>query len=139
MLNVLSKRYSVVFPVHPRTKKNIKSYGLSEHISKNVIMMEPLGYIDFLALMKNSKLIVTDSGGIQEESTFLNIQCVTTRENTERPITTEVGTNHLVGTDWKKVQDVSLEILNGTKKNGAIPKLWDGHTSERIVDILLNN
>jgi len=138
-LNVLSEKYPVVFPVHPRTKKNIDTYGLSEYIAKNVRMIEPLGYIDFLALMRHSKLIVTDSGGIQEETTYLNIQCVTTRDNTERPITIEVGTNHLAGTNWGKVQKVSLEILNGKKKNGSIPKLWDGHASERIVDILLGS
>jgi UDP-N-acetylglucosamine 2-epimerase (non-hydrolysing) len=139
MLNVLSEKYPVVFPVHPRTKKNINTYGLSEYIANNVLMIEPLGYIDFLALMKYSKLIVTDSGGIQEETTYLNIQCVTTRDNTERPITIEVGTNHLVGTNWGKVQEVSLEILNGMKKNGSIPKLWDGLASERIVDVLLGS
>jgi UDP-N-acetylglucosamine 2-epimerase (non-hydrolysing) len=137
-LNVLSKKYTVVFPVHPRTKKNIINYRLNNLICKNIKLIEPLGYIDFLALIKSSKLIITDSGGIQEESTFLQVQCLTARENTERPMTVDVGTNRLVGTDWNKIQDIAINTLDGKIKKGSIPKLWDGYASERIVDILLS-
>lgn len=136
-LNILSQKYPVVFPMHPRTKKNINEYELNSLISNNIIVTDPLGYIDFLALMNFAKLVITDSGGIQEECTFLKVQCLTARENTERPITVEVGTNHLLGTDWKKIQVIAKEILNGKIKMGTIPELWDGHASERIVDILL--
>jgi UDP-N-acetylglucosamine 2-epimerase (non-hydrolysing) len=136
-LKVLSQKYTVVFPVHPRTKKNIANYGLDSFVCKNVNLLEPLGYIDFLALIKSSKLIITDSGGIQEESTFLQVQCLTARENTERPVTVKIGTNRLLGTNWNKIQDIAIETLDGKIKKGSIPELWDGYASERIVDILL--
>jgi UDP-N-acetylglucosamine 2-epimerase (non-hydrolysing) len=138
-LSNLSTMFPVVFPVHPRTRKNILHYELSGIIAKNVIIQEPLGYIDFLALMKNSRLIITDSGGIQEESTFLKVQCITTRENTERPVTTEIGTNYLVGTNWEKIEKICIEILNGNIKKGSTPELWDGRASERIVAFLAGN
>jgi UDP-N-acetylglucosamine 2-epimerase (non-hydrolysing) len=138
-LNSISQKYPVVFPMHPRTKKNIAEFELNSLLSKNIIRTDPLGYIDFLALMNSAKLVITDSGGIQEECTFLKVQCLTARENTERPITVEVGTNHLLGTDWKKIQDRAEEILNGIMKKGSIPELWDGQASERIVKILLSS
>jgi len=136
-LNNLGKRKKVVFPVHPRTKKNLLEIGVEKNLSKNVLLTDPIGYIDFLTLIKNAELIITDSGGIQEESTFLGVQCITVRENTERPITVEKGTNHLIGTDLKEVEKTSEKILNGEKKYGKIPELWDGKTGERIVKILL--
>ena len=136
MLNTLSQQSPIIFPVHPRTRKNIESNGLNTMIEENIIVTEPFGYIDFLALIKNARLIVTDSGGIQEESTFLNVQCLTARENTERPVTVTVGTNRLLGTDWSIIRDVALDTLNGNNKNGAIPELWDGNSAQRIVDIL---
>ncbi len=107
--------------------------------NKNIILTEPIGYIDFLALTKDSGLIITDSGGIQEESTYLGIQCITVRNNTERPVTVEVGTNHLVGTDLNNVEKYAMEILSGKIKKGGIPEMWDGKTSERIVEFLLTN
>ncbi len=90
----------------------------------------------FFALTKNAELIITDSGGIQEESTFLGVQCLTVRDNTERPVTVEVGTNQFIGTDLKKVKEAALKVLNGEKKKGSIPEKWDGHAAERIVEII---
>ncbi len=137
VLNGIAEKVKVIFPVHPRTMKNIEAAGLKEKLSTDVILTEPIGYIDFLALTKNAGLIVTDSGGIQEESTYLGVQCITVRENTERPITVKLGTNQLIGTDLQKVKAAALEIIGGRKKEGTIPPLWDGHSAERIVDILL--
>ena len=99
---------------------------------------EPLGYIDFLALTNKAELIITDSGGIQEESTFLGVQCITVRNNTERPSTVEIGTNQLIGTDMEKVESAALDVLNGKKKTGRIPDLWDGNAAKRIVKILVD-
>jgi UDP-N-acetylglucosamine 2-epimerase (non-hydrolysing) len=136
VLNSLSERMHVVFPVHPRTQKNMEQLKLDVQLSENVLMTEPTGYIDFLALTKDSALIITDSGGIQEESTFLGVQCITVRENTERPVTVELGTNHLVGTDLDAVQRTAGLVLDGHKKLGKIPELWDGKAAERITEIL---
>ena len=135
----LAEERKIIFPVHPRTKKNLEDSGYIKNINKNVILTEPIGYIDFLALTKNSGLIITDSGGIQEESTYLGIQCITVRNNTERPITVEIGTNHLIGTDLNSVEKCALDILSGNIKEGKIPEMWDGKTSERIVKYLLTN
>jgi UDP-N-acetylglucosamine 2-epimerase (non-hydrolysing) len=135
----LAEKRKIIFPVHPRTKKNLEESGYADNINKNIILTEPIGYIDFLALTKNSGLIITDSGGIQEESTYLGIQCITVRNNTERPVTVEVGTNHLTGTDLNNVEKCAADILAGTVKKGKIPEMWDGKTSERIVSCLLQN
>jgi UDP-N-acetylglucosamine 2-epimerase (non-hydrolysing) len=128
----------IVFPIHPRTKKNLEFYGKKNKFSDNIIFTEPLGYIDFLALTNKAELIITDSGGIQEESTFLGVQCITVRNNTERPSTVVVGTNQLIGTDWGKVESAAIDVLNGKKKLGRIPELWDGHAANRIAEILVN-
>ena len=101
-------------------------------------MIDPQGYIDFLKLTANAKLVLTDSGGIQEETTFLGVQCLTVRENTERPVTIETGTNQLCGTNLDLVNLKVDEILEGKTKQGAIPYLWDGKTADRIVNILIN-
>ena len=138
MLNRLAIRKKVLFPVHPRTKKNIERFGLEEDISEKLIITDPVGYIDFISLIEHAELILTDSGGIQEESTWLGVQCITLRTSTERPITIEIGTNHLVGDDFEKAENTALSILSGNKKIGKIPKLWDGHAAERIVEILVN-
>ncbi len=138
LLNSLGSKRKVVFPIHPRTNNNLKKYGLDKNLSPNLILTEPIGYIDFLNLTKNAELIVTDSGGVQEESTWLGVQCLTVRDNTERPITVDVGTNQLIGTDLKRVWEESLHILNGYKKKGEIPKLWDGKSADRITDIIVN-
>ncbi len=136
MLSRLSERRKIIFPVHPRTRKNIEAFGLNNLFSENIILSEPIGYIDFLALTKNAELILTDSGGIQEESTFLGVQCITLRDTTERPITVEVGTNQLLGNNLELAEQKANEILDGNKKNGSIPELWDGKAAERIVKIL---
>lgn len=135
-INEISKVRKVVFPVHPRTRNNIDKFGLSKKLGDNIIILDPIGYIDFLSLTKNAELVVTDSGGIQEETTFLGVQCITVRDNTERPITSEIGTNHMIGTDFNKVVIASKSILDGHKKVGSIPEYWDGKASERIVEII---
>jgi UDP-N-acetylglucosamine 2-epimerase (non-hydrolysing) len=137
VMNELAAKLKLVFPVHPRTMKNIEASGLAKHLNPNLLLTEPAGYIDFLTLIKNAGLIITDSGGIQEESTYLGVQCITVRENTERPVTVKLGTNQLIGTDLQKVKAAALEIINGKKKEGSVPPLWDGHTAERIADLLM--
>ena len=112
------------------------SFGFKTENEK-IILTDPIGYIDFLSLTKNAELIITDSGGIQEESTYLGVQCITVRENTERPVTVDVGTNQLIGTNLEEVEKAALKILNGEKKKGSIPELWDGRTAERIAKILV--
>lgn len=135
-INKISIERKVVFPIHPRTTNNMEGFGLSGKLSEEIIKLPPIGYIDFLSLTKNAEVVVTDSGGIQEETTFLGVQCITVRDNTERPITSEIGTNHMVGTDFEKVVSVTKLILSGEKKIGEIPELWDGKASERIVEII---
>jgi UDP-N-acetylglucosamine 2-epimerase (non-hydrolysing) len=136
MLNRISAKKKIVFPIHPRTKNNLEKYGLTNIVSGNILLTDPLGYIEFVSLIKNSLLIVTDSGGIQEESTYLQIPCITVRDNTERPVTVTVGTNRLIGTDTGKVEKAVDEILEGKIKRGHIPELWDGHAAGRICKIV---
>ncbi len=136
LLNRIAEERKVIFPIHPRTRKNLERFNLNETISKNIILTEPIGYIDFLTLTKNAELILTDSGGIQEESTYLGVQCITLRTSTERPATVEVGTNQLLGTDLELAEKTALEVLSGKIKVGKIPDLWDGHAAERIVEIV---
>ena len=138
LLNSLGEKNKVIFPLHPRTRNNMNTWNIEATISDNVILTDPVGYLDFISLIKNSKLIITDSGGIQEETTALGIKCITIRENTERPVTVEVGTNILAGTDLDRVGEVALHILNGNNKDGELPELWDGKAGDRIVDILVN-
>jgi UDP-N-acetylglucosamine 2-epimerase (non-hydrolysing) len=137
MLNRLADKRKVIFPIHPRTKNNIEKFGLSIEISENLIITEPIGYLDFIGLVKNAEVILTDSGGIQEESTYLGVQCVTLRTSTERPITVEIGTNHLVGDNFEEAERVVNEILSGKRKERKIPDLWDGKAAERIVRIIV--
>jgi UDP-N-acetylglucosamine 2-epimerase (non-hydrolysing) len=138
ILETLSERITVVFPIHPRTRKMMDQFGLAESVrdSRNIVLTDPLGYLDFLSLMDSAALLITDSGGIQEETTFLQVPCLTLRENTERPITIEVGTNQLCGNNLESVVPRSMEILDGKAKRGGIPELWDGKASERITEIL---
>jgi UDP-N-acetylglucosamine 2-epimerase (non-hydrolysing) len=138
LLGKYAKGRKVVFPVHPRTRSNIKNFGLEQELVPELILTEPIGYIDFLSLVKNAGLIITDSGGIQEESTYLGVQCITLRDNTERPVTVSHGTNHLAGTDIAKVDKVVAEVLEGKVKKGSIPPLWDGKAAERICRQLVN-
>jgi len=127
----------VVFPCHPRTKSRIEEFGLSNSVPNgNVRVIEPLGYLDFLKLQADSRIVLTDSGGVQEETTYLRIPCVTLRDNTERPVTVEVGSNVLCGSDPDKIISAASAILNGQEKDSRIPELWDGQTSSRIVEIL---
>ena len=138
-LEAISSRLPIVFPVHPRTKKTIAELGLSERVEaiKGLRVIEPLGYLDFLNLSSSARLVLTDSGGIQEETTALGIPCITLRENTERPITVEMGTNVVVGTDTSKIISAATAALNASAKTTLRqPPLWDGHTSERILDAL---
>jgi len=134
----IGKHIKIIFPMHPRTKKNIQNFGLSNYVnsSKNIIFTEPLGYFDFLKLEMNAKLILTDSGGVQEESTYFRVPCLTLRENTERPITISEGTNQLVDLNVTSIVNNSLEIIEGKVKQGKIPKHWDGKTAERVVMVL---
>jgi len=134
MLNQISNNISILFPAHPRTKKNINSFGLE--ISNSVNIIDPLSYIEFLGLLSNAKIVLTDSGGIQEESTSLKIPCVTIRKNTERPITIEEGTNILAGTEPSAIISIINSILEGKIKKGSTPNLWDGKASKRIADII---
>ncbi|MFX1392100.1 MAG: non-hydrolyzing UDP-N-acetylglucosamine 2-epimerase [Promethearchaeota archaeon] len=137
ILNYTQERIKIIFPMHPRTKKNLKKYNLMVDTKKeNIIIIDPIGYNQFLSLMLNSKLILTDSGGIQEESSYLKIPILTLRENTERPITIEKGTNTLVGTDFNKLKINLEKILSNSYKKGQDIEKWDGNTAKRIVDIL---
>lgn len=136
-LNKISEHNKLIFPIHPRTANNLKKCSLSQKLNTNIILTEPLGYIDFLCLVKNATLIITDSGGIQEESTFLGVQCITVRENTERPVTVTEGTNQLIGADLNKVYTAALSVLNGNIKTGKKPDFWDGKTASRICTKLL--
>lgn len=124
----------ILFPVHPRTKNRIGEYGLD---TANIGMVEPLGYLDMLYAVNGATLVLTDSGGLQEETTVLGIPCVTIRENTERPSTVDIGTNYLSGTDPGSILSATREILSGHPKKGTIPPLWDGHAAERIAEIIL--
>lgn len=138
LLNTMAEKRKVLFPIHPRTKNNLDKFGLLKTINSNLILTEPIGYLDFLALTSNAELILTDSGGIQEESTYLGVQCITLRTSTERPITVEVGTNQLLGTDLEKAKDAALKVLEGNIKVGTIPELWDGKAAERISEIIVS-
>ena len=128
----------IVFPIHPRSRKMLSNFGLDEKIKsmKNLKLLDPIGYLDFMKLMHSAKLVLTDSGGIQEETTFFGIPCITLRENTERPVTIDVGTNILVGSDTDLVISEAKKVINGEAKKGQIPELWDGKAAERIVSII---
>ena len=137
-LEKIGRKIKIIFPMHPRTRKNIYELGLSSFLNTNsdVLFTEPLGYLDFLKLEMNAKFILTDSGGIQEESTYFGVPCLTLRENTERPITITEGTNHLVDLNVESIVNSAREIIEGNVKQGKIPKYWDGKTAERIVKVL---
>lgn len=134
----ISRDIKIVFPIHPRAEKNLENFGLMQKAKsmKNLKLLPPLGYLDFIQLEKNARFVITDSGGLQEETTYLGIPCLTVRENTERPITVQIGTNEIVGTDMDKLIRYSKQIISDDWKKGEIPKYWDGRTAERIVNIL---
>ena len=123
----------IIFPVHPRTAKILSNIVIS---APNLHFAEPLGYLEFNYLVKNAKAVITDSGGITEETTVMSVPCLTLRNNTERPETITVGTNELIGTDPKAIQPALEKLFAGNWKKGGIPEMWDGKTSERIVDEL---
>ncbi|MBC8383289.1 MAG: UDP-N-acetylglucosamine 2-epimerase (non-hydrolyzing) [Candidatus Cloacimonetes bacterium] len=134
----IAEKIPLVFPMHPRTRKQLAVLDLEEKANAiaNLKIIEPIGYLDFLKLEKYAKFVLTDSGGIQEETTVLQVPCLTLRENTERPITIELGTNQLVELDRDVIIQKVNTILNGHYKKGSIPPLWDGHTAERIVQVM---
>jgi UDP-N-acetylglucosamine 2-epimerase (non-hydrolysing) len=134
-IDVIAKEVPVVFPVHPRTKQKLAEAGIKH--DPNLLLIPPASYLDFLCLLSKATLVLTDSGGIQEETTALGVPCLTLRENTERPITISEGTNRLVGTDPAKILAAAKESLATGGKRGRTPRLWDGHAAERIVSILL--
>lgn len=141
-LDRIQREIPLVFAVHPRTQKMIRTFGYENRLTgmRNLILTDPLGYLDFVKLTSHARLILTDSGGLQEESTFLGIPCLTLRENTERPITLRQGTSCLVGNDPEKIVAGALRILrNGSpERSYAVPELWDGKAADRIVEVLIS-
>ena len=135
---VIAEDIEIVFPMHPRTQKNIELFGMKEKVDsiKNLKIVPPLGYLDFIQLEKKCRFVITDSGGLQEETTYLGKPCLTARENTERPITVQIGTNEIVGTNTELIIQYTKQILSNNWKKGEIPKYWDGKTAERITKIL---
>jgi UDP-N-acetylglucosamine 2-epimerase (non-hydrolysing) len=126
--------FPVIFPVHPRTRKTMETYGIKV---ENIKMVDPLGYLEFNYLVNQAKGVITDSGGITEETTVMGVPCMTLRNSTERPETCDIGTNELIGTDPAAIAAPLKLMLNNEWKKGSIPPLWDGQTGERIVDIFL--
>lgn len=134
-LSEVGRDLPIIFPVHPRTRERITPRARGKR-SNGLLLCDPKPYLEFLFLQKNATVVITDSGGIQEETTFLGVPCLTVRENTERPITVDLGTNILVGRDISRVRSEVRNILDGKAKKGAIPPLWDAHASERIADVV---
>ncbi|MGI9106435.1 MAG: non-hydrolyzing UDP-N-acetylglucosamine 2-epimerase [Pyrinomonadaceae bacterium] len=137
-LEQIAARIPVIFPVHPRTRRNLEEFNLMarvENCAPHLRLVEPLGYLDFLRLYSGAKLVLTDSGGIQEETTALNLPCLTLRDNTERPITITHGTNHLVGTDTRRIIAAASDALDHPRE--SLPPLWDGQAADRILNALL--
>jgi UDP-N-acetylglucosamine 2-epimerase (non-hydrolysing) len=137
----LSRRLPIVFPAHPRTRRSIEEFGLDreDELRGDFRLTEPLGYLDFLRLYSGARLVLTDSGGIQEETTALGIPCLTLRENTERPVTVELGTNRVVGTDEERIVAEAEAALRQSSRGGPprVPPLWDGRAADRILDALI--
>lgn len=138
LINYLTKQIKLVFPIHPRTLKNLDTFGLTEKLKhkENLIFTEPLGYLAFQKLIKYSKLVITDSGGVQEETTFRKVPCLTLRPNTERPSTIKYGSNKLLEYNFEKIKTEVDLILSNQNKPSQIPPLWDGKATHRIVEIL---
>lgn len=136
VLNDIAKTIDVVFPVHPRTRKNLEHSSLSTSISPRVHLIDPVGYVDFVRLMQHSVFVLTDSGGIQEETTALGIPCITARTSTERPVTVEIGTNVLVPPEREALIVQCNRVLGGEVRPWRIPELWDGHAAERIAEVI---
>lgn len=132
-LDRIAAQIPVVFPVHPRTRQRMHRFGVCE---QRATLTEPLTYLQFLGLQRHATVVITDSGGIQEETTFLGVPCLTMRENTERPVTISAGTNQLIGRDTDAMERAVHAILDGRGKKGSVPELWDGRAAERIADIV---
>jgi UDP-N-acetylglucosamine 2-epimerase (non-hydrolysing) len=130
----VNRDLAVVFPAHPRTRKRISDFGLN---AGHLLLLDPLPYVDFLGLQSRATVVITDSGGIQEETTYLGIPCLTVRENTQRPITVSMGTNVLVGRDRDKLRSELSRVLGSDPKKRTVPPLWNGHSGERIAEILV--
>lgn len=137
-LTIIQRKLPIIFPVHPRTMRRLHDFGFADRLADapDLRLIEPQGYLAFLGLMTHARLVLTDSGGVQEESTILGVPCLTLRENTERPVTITEGTNVLVGSDPERIVAEVRSILAGNDKQGRIPDLWDGRAAERIVAIL---
>jgi UDP-N-acetylglucosamine 2-epimerase (non-hydrolysing) len=137
-LAVIQERLPIIFPAHPRTRARLEEFGLTERVRKlpGFTLAEPLGYLDFLRLYSNSRLVLTDSGGIQEETTALGIPCLTLRHNTERPVTVSEGTNRIVGNDPEIIRREAFAALASPPPRNRVPELWDGHAAARIVDAI---
>ena len=138
-LAAISLRLPIVFPAHPRTMKMIDELGLGERVRaiEGLRTLAAMGYLDFLKLLSEARLVLTDSGGIQEETTVLGIPCITLRENTERPVTVELGTNVIAGNDPERIVAAANRALDHEAAPASVPELWDGHTAERILEALL--
>lgn len=134
VIHEMAREVPVLFPVHPRTRARLASFALD---AGNVLLTDPVGYFDMLYAVRGATLVVTDSGGLQEETTALGVPCVTIRENTERPATVDVGTNYLVGTHPEAIRQAIRRVLSGNGKKGSVPPLWDGRAAERIADIVI--
>jgi len=138
VMEVIQRDLTLVFPAHPRTRAKLAEFGLADRLEAcpHVRVIDPIGYLDFLKLMACAKLVLTDSGGIQEETTILEVPCLTLRENTERPVTIEVGGNQLVGQDPERILAAYRKLMDGAAPSVGIPPLWDGMAAGRIVDVL---
>ena len=141
-LSEIAKEIPIVFPIHPRTRKMVGQFGLGEYFSdtdkpQGLWMTDPLGYLEFLHLNMHAMMVITDSGGLQEEATVLGVPCITLRNNTERPITCEVGTNFIVGNSRDNILNQAFKILSRDLLSGRVPEKWDGKAAERIVEILV--
>jgi UDP-N-acetylglucosamine 2-epimerase (non-hydrolysing) len=139
MLDAIGRDVPVFFPIHPRTRQRLTQAQADNGWGPGLRLLDPLPYIEFLALQTRATVVVTDSGGIQEETTFLGRPCLTVRENTERPVTVEIGTNILAGRDVAGIRQEIMRILQGDAKRGGIPPLWDGHAGERIAAIVASS
>jgi UDP-N-acetylglucosamine 2-epimerase (non-hydrolysing) len=143
-LAVIGEQLPIVFPIHPRTRKMMENFGLADYLArrgdgKGLVVTEPLGYLELLNLNMNARLVLTDSGGLQEETTVLGVPCITLRHNTERPVTVEEGTNAVVGNRTDRILAAARDVLEGRIAQGRVPEKWDGKAAERIVSWILRN
>lgn len=137
-LSELGESLPILFPVHPRTRQRLSAVEFSGATLSRLRLMEPQPYLEFLALQTRASVVITDSGGIQEETTFLGVPCLTVRENTERPVTITTGTNVLVGRSVDRIRSEVENVLAGRARQGSVPPLWDGHAAERIAEVIVN-